>query len=57
MERSARKMTDKNKRKHPQPYDTLALAEDATRDEKTDASHPSDENVERARDWSEELKL
>lgn len=50
-------MTEKKRGKNPQPYDTLALAEDATRDEKTDATHPSDENVERARDWSEELKL
>ncbi len=45
------------KNKNPQPYDTLALAEDAWRDKKTNVARPSEENVTRARDWSIELKL
>lgn len=46
-----------DKKKNPQPYDTYALAEDAWRDEDTNAARPSEENVVRMRDWSEENKL
>ncbi len=47
----------KKARKNPQPYDTYALAEKATRDPDTNAARPSDENVAGMRAWSEENKL
>lgn len=45
------------KRKKPQPYETYALAEDSYRDKRTNAAHPSEENVEQMRDWSIQIKL
>ncbi len=53
-------MPKKNKaeqRKNPQRYLTYALAEDAYRDKDTNAARPSEENVVRMREWSQENKL
>lgn len=46
-----------NKKKDVSKYDTLALSEKHKIDPKTKASHPSEINVEEARDWSIEEKL
>lgn len=47
----------KKKQKSPQPYDTYALAENEKQDKDTKTARPSDENVERMRNWSIENKL
>lgn len=51
-------MTEKRRKiQKPAPYKTYALAEDARRDKDTNASRPSEENVEGMRNWSREHKL
>ncbi len=47
----------KRTKRNPQPYDTYALAEEASRDSRTNTARPSEENVVRTRHWSEENKL
>lgn len=49
-------MSKKNKTKKPQAFETYALAEQNKVDNKTNASRPSDSQVENMRDFSIENK-
>ena len=49
-------MSKKNKTKKPQAFETYALAEKDRVDNKTNASRPSDSQVENMRDFSIENK-
>ena len=50
-------MKKKNRKNSTPTYVTLALAEDAKRDEDINTTSPSEENVIEAREWSKENKL
>lgn len=54
-----KKIKKKNKplMQNEPPYKTLAMADDSARDPKTNAALPSEQAVERAREWSIENKL